>query len=89
MGMEFGNLPRVTAMMAIGSTIDSMGKESLFIDQVLTKDSSRIFSKMAMENKHFKTETSIKDYIRTVSLREKDDTNGRMEAIIKDNLFMG
>lgn len=88
MGMEFGNLPRVIAMMVNGKIIDSMGKESLFIDQVLTKDSSKIFSKMVMDNKNFKTETPIKDFIKRVSLREKDDTNGKMEVIIRDNLFV-
>lgn len=89
MDKEFGNLPKVIAMMVNGNIIDSMGKVSLFIDQVLTKDSSKIFSKMDMDNKNFKTETSIKDFISRVSLREKDDTNGRMEVIIRDNLLVG
>jgi len=89
MDKEFGNLPKVIAMMVNGNIIDSMGKVSLFIDQVLTKDSSKIFSKMDMDNKDFKTETSIKDFISRVSLREKDDTNGRMEVIIRDNLLVG
>lgn len=89
MDKEFGNLPKVIAMMVNGNIIDSMGKVSLFIDQVLTKDSSKIFSKMDMDNKNFKTETSIKDFISRVSLREKDDTNGRMEVIMRDNLLVG
>lgn len=71
MDKEFGNLPKVIAMMVNGNIIDSMGKVSLFIDQVLTKDSSKIFSKMDMDNKNFKMEISIKDFISRVSLRER------------------
>ena len=40
---------------------------------------------MAMENKYFTTEMSLKELTKMVSLIGKENMNGRMEAFTKDN----
>lgn len=86
MALGYGNRRKETITKANGNTIGNMGKDYLNIEIAHTRESSKISSKTAEDNRNLRMETNMKDSISKVGHMAKVGTSGKMEGITKDSL---